>query len=1235
MPTSPQPRHHHTSPGRRWRRALPAALGLVLLVAGILVASPASAAITAPAQGATVSGSVTISENRGSTNTCIARDNSSSRIEVLSSTGVRVHQATRGSSGGWSTTWSSLGRENGEYRIRTFARDSVRSGFLNTGCTTRAESLIDERVVTLDNRAAVTVTAPATVVTGEDLQVQVSTRVEAAGTSGVVAADRDVLVTVPGVGEQTVRTDAAGNGSVVIDLPDLPAGSLDIDAEVASDAFLRGLSSSTTTRLLHRSTTTVYEGDTRAQPGAQAELSARLVDSTPGSDRAGDPVTAQDLSLRFEDSAATSATGPDGVARRDVIVRGSSRTAPVVAEFAGNDVHAPSSDEIVFFVGDAAAEPAENEHDLVGGVVRGLNGLLGSLLSPVTGLLDSAAAQEPVHSLLLDPLDRLGELLGLPPRTGSVWDLAEVDALLDLTLATVTDGLVALADDTDDQVEQLLQDATLGPDLDALVDVTRFRWRAVVDQDGLPRAREFRATIGVPQPLDVTGDGHPDVLANLTLASDFLSLQTAGVDGDLRLDLDTGADPRSIVPRLEVARLPGAPEDLPLSLQALVQLPGSADEFRFGYDARDGSAPEGFLADLVLGEDEVGVELATRSDAALTVSGAVVPEGADGESATAAPREQRFAIGFDTAPPAARLGLRLDGSSDVAADLQTSVPTAVDVSFVDDSGAERVTTADVALDRVDGRASIAVSGDQADGAGVGATIESATGMDSVVIDGQQLVSGRIDTEVRLALTEVPASVRFGLGADGAGSLEASAPIGVFEAGFATAGRVLDLDDEAYLRLLQDGDRSSVSLRLPEFERMDLGLGDDLGIELTKKAGPLTVRADLEDLAVQGLVEDAPRTVALAIEAAGGVTIEGSDAIESVDLTASTSDPEGIFQGASQVDVRLRDLPRRLEVAVGDDGVTFGTGDQPIGLLELAAHSGTPLTIPGGGDGLVLDLTGETSSIAARISGLRAIEADLGDAPELLLDTVARQVFSVVLRGETRADDITATLDRLVPEMRLALVDGAAGSTSLTYRASEPTERLTFSLSGLSGSIGGPLPDALDICIAGDEACLPDAGIADPSLGSIRFEASEYTTLNLTDATGELSAEGLRLRRLDLTGSVSDDGGPLYLNTTSFDGDCGFAGCEHPLRGGRIVSDLGNAELTFTPGDGFSAVDAVTVLETTSVLGVPTGLRGRSGTGIVRCVGDTALRVRIELLGFPLTVNLRDAICNVSRPPRTP
>ncbi len=1211
-----------------------AALSPLALVLGMLgAAAPASAAVTAPVAGSIVSGAVQIAEARGASNTCLARDNSSARLEVRDSTGTVVHTASRNSSGSYATTWDSIGRPNGTYRIQSFARDSVRSGFANLGCTTQAETRLSDHTVTLDNRAAVSVQVPTTVVTGEKLPVTVTTSVEGTGVSGVPAGGREVTLEVPGVGERTVTTGADGRGSVTLDLPDLPVGSLEIEATAASDAMLRGLSGRAVVRLERRSTTLTYTGATRAQPGTVAPLAGRLVDATPGSDRAGDPVAARSLELTFGDSRSEAETGRDGLAEREVVVRGGSRTVPVEARFGGDEVYAGASDAVTFYVGDAAAEPARVEHDVLGGVMRGLNSLLGSLLAPITSGVDDLAATSPITSLVLDPLDALGAALGLPVRTGSVWDVAELAAVLDLALATVTDGLVTLADDSDVVVDDLLQNIELGPELDALVDVTRFRWRAVVQEDGDSQAREFRATIGIPQPLDVTGDGRPDVLANLTLASGFTSLQTGGVDGPLRLDVDTSADPTVVVPRLEIARLPGAPEELPLSLQALVDVPGGEDQLRFGYDARDSEAPEGFMADLVPGDGEVAVELASRSEHPLTVSGALVPDGAE-PTGDLAPREQRFGISFDTAPRAARVGVSLDGGSqDVAAQLETDVATQVDVSFADDSGTSAVTLADVSLDAVEGTAGVVVSGDGSDG--VSATISSADGMDEVVLDGRQLVDGRTATQVRLALTDVPDSVDFSLASDGTGSLDASAPIGVFEAGYATGRGIAGLDDDAYLRLLQDGATSSVAARLPQFEEMSLGLGEDLSVRLVKQAGPLRLLAELEDLTVSGSVEDAPREVALAVDTSGGVTVEGSQEIAALDLQAESSAPGGLFQGAQQVAVRLRDLPRRLIVRADDDGVVLDTEEQPVGLLELEAHSGNPLSLPEGRDGLVLDQTGGSTAIAARIEGLRRIEAVIDESPELLLDTVARNVFAVEVVGATPAETITATLDRLVPDTRISLADDATGATSLSYRASEATESLTFGLGGLQGSIAGPLPAALDICMADDAGCLPDAGVVDPTLGSIKFETSEYTTLNLSDPSGDLTVEDLRLRRLDLTGSIGDDGGPLYLNTTSFDEDCGFAGCEYPLRGGRVLSNLGDAELTFTPGDGFSAVDAVTELETTEVLGVPTGLRGRSGTGIVRCVPDTALRVRVEIIGIPISVNLRSAICNVTRPPRTP
>ena len=46
-----------------------------------------------------------------------------------------------------------------------------------------------------------------------------------------------------------------------------------------------------------------------------------------------------------------------------------------------------------------------------------------------------------------------------------------------------------------------------------------------------------------------------------------------------------------------------------------------------------------------------------------------------------------------------------------------------------------------------------------------------------------------------------------------------------------------------------------------------------------------------------------------------------------------------------------------------------------------------------------------------------------------------------------------------------------------------------------------------------------------------------------------------------------------------------------------------------------------------VLGIPVGLSGVSGTGSIRCVNDTVIRVRAFDL---INVSIRDALCNVPR-----
>lgn len=1164
------------------------ALVLAVPVVGIATAAPSRAAISSPANGATVSGNVAINES-GATNTCsLGQGSPSSRLVVTRvADGAVVHSASRSGTGTLSTTWASLGQPRGQFRIQSFARNSVRSGFLNLGCTNQGEVAVSTFTVRLDNAATVAVELPASVVTGETLPVTVRTTVVGTGVTGQALGGRTVTVDVPGVGSDEVTTGPDGVGTTSFELPDLAAGPLAVDAAVVPDASYSGLSGSSTTTLTRRSTQTFYRGDSRAEPGSTARLEALLVDATPGSARFGDPVVDEPVALALGDDSALVTTVASGRAIRTVPVSGPSRTVPVAAAYAGDDVHEPSADGITFFVGDDAATPAPVQSGPAGSLTTGLTGLLGQLLGtlPVT---------------LQTDLPILGDVVGT----------AGLQNLLDTLLAPVTPALAGAGDPVDDALGTILDGLEGTSPLGDVVETARFQWRAAyVAPDGTRRNREFDAVIGVPQPLDVTGDGRSDVLANVTLAE-------ISADG--------------VVPRLEVARVGDAAAPLPLSLQAVIDLPGSDDDYRFGYDTRQGSAPTSFTADVQLGDGGAVLAVASEGDAELTVSGALVPGGEDASRA-----EQRFGVTFSDAPSAARLGLGLgDGSSqDIAATLSTDEPTKVDLSLVDDSGAEEVFLADATLDQVAGEVSLLVSG--SDATGLTAELQGQGGLDQVSLRARSLDAGRTVSDVRLALTDVPDVVSFGLTADGAGALTASGPIGVFEAGYASGRDLALLDDAAYLRLLQAGGTQSIALRLPGFEGMQVSLGDDLSLGLTIAPTPLRALVDQDGRTFDARIADAPHQLTLSLSPDGAVRVEGSDPIAS--LTLAARDGAGILSGASHLDLRLVDVPRLLTLGIDEaGGVVFDTGGEAIGLLEVFADNGTHLTVPGDGDGLLVQSTADSTALAGRISGLRRIEATLGDQPDVLLDTVAGKVFTITLRSEG-SDDVRATLDRLVPGMRLGLVDDGTGATRLTYAASAPTNSLSFDLGGLSGSIAGPLPARLLVCMAGDEACLPGLGIVDPGLGSVRFAASETTTLNLVDPSGGLNAQNLRVQVLDLTGTVdADSGGDVYLNTTEYGDDfgngCGTAGCVRPIRGGRVTVDLGSAGLLFEPGDGFFARSAITNLEVTKLFGQPIGLEGTGGTGQVSCVPATKLDVTVydvPVFG-DITLSVKNAICNVPR-----
>lgn len=1231
---------------RRYGLRLAAILALIAPVA-LISSSPATAAISTPGQGAVVSGKVVITEARGAKDNCLLEPSGlTSRIEVIrEADGAVVHDKVNDDKGSWETTWNSVGQPMGAYRVKSFAKDGKKSGFF--GCKMQSEAELSNFLITLQNRAGVSLSMPTTNVTGEDLSITVTTHVVGNGVSGQALANRDVRLDVPGVGDVDLTTDAGGAASTVVELSDLPAQAFTVTAEVLSDSFFEGESGSATTQLTKRTTETAYRGQSRVQPGHNARLEGQVLDATPGSDRYGQAVPGVQLALSLDADSAEVTTTSSGKALRSVPVAGPERTIKARAEFAGTDVWQQSRDEITFFVGEEAATQAPVQNGVIGGVTSGLGGLLGSLLNS-TG----------VTQIVTGVTDLIGGLLNIP--TGAL-ELTEVTDLLDRGLLHLLDStqlhgvlttllggsgnmVSGVGAPVDEVLNQLLAGLAGDNQLGELVDTATFTWRGVaIGEDGTPRAREFDGLIGVPEPIDITGDGRADVLASLTLANNQLNLSTGNV-GPI-LDAPGGGDP-TIIPRLEIARLPGAPAELPLSLQAILTLPGGDEEYRFGYDTRDGNAPDGFRADIVVGDDGVGLQVRSNGDDALTVTGALVPAATpetdlpdtSGDPDVAlvpgatGPREQRFGISFEHAPEEARIAFNLgSGSSqDIAATLTTESANKVTLKLVDDSGADEVFLADAVIDSVDGNLGLVVSGDESDGMAV--DLSSDKPLAAMNVRAKSLDAGRVVSDIRLGLTDVPEAISFGLDGDGQGELTASGPIGIFEAGYATGREIAVLNDPAYLNLISEGDQQSISLRLPGFEAMSLSLEGETSLELSMAPTPLRAVVSQDGLELDASIEDAPRTVGLSLSANGGVEISGSDPIALVTITAH--DDEGIFSGATDLDLRLEDVPSLLSVSLEDGGAVFETGGDPVGLVELYADSGVPLVLPVG-DSIQIRQEPSQMALAARISGLRKIGADFGTTPDILLDTVAGEVFDISMQEVDGAGAVTsninATLDHLVPGLRLRLVDDGNGATSLKYEASEPTNSLSFDFDGMAGSISGPLPTAMDICMASDEACLPELGIEDPGLGSIRFAASEHTTLNLVDPGSGINVSDLRLRALELTGDLdTDNGGDVYLNTTEFGGECGATGCVQPIEGGRIDANLDGASLRFEPGNGFYANDAITNLEVDKLFGQAVGVSATGGTGEVHCVSATKLDVTVDVVGIPITLSLKSAICNVTR-----
>lgn len=201
-------------------RKLTAALAALATAAGLtlVVASVAEASITAPANGATVAGDITVTDSGASNsgNFYCGDGDMYTRVYLRSGSttlATLINLSGSSAAGSKSATLVTRNFPNGTYTLASEVRNVVKSGFGGLGCGTSTSNT--SRTITIANTVTVgfsgNLSAPA------NTTVPVTVSVADANVSGVNVAGAPVTVSLTGGGSVSGTTNAAG--VVTLNLP--------------------------------------------------------------------------------------------------------------------------------------------------------------------------------------------------------------------------------------------------------------------------------------------------------------------------------------------------------------------------------------------------------------------------------------------------------------------------------------------------------------------------------------------------------------------------------------------------------------------------------------------------------------------------------------------------------------------------------------------------------------------------------------------------------------------------------------------------------------------------------------------------------------------------------------------------------------------------------------------------------------------------------------------------------
>ncbi|MCA1830461.1 MAG: hypothetical protein LC663_02960, partial [Actinobacteria bacterium] len=309
------------------------------------------------------------------------------------------------------------------------------------------------------------------------------------------------------------------------------------------------------------------------------------------------------------------------------------------------------------------------------------------------------------------------------------------------------------------------------------------------------------------------------------------------------------------------------------------------------------------------------------------------------------------------------------------------------------------------------------------------------------------VSGRA-THLSLALDGVPTTLSLAFGENGGhAKLDAgTAQIDKVRL-LLTSGPNLDVDDGFDGVVLEDvPDHYALAARATGLTLADVTTGDaPYGVKLKKQAGPFLVSLEQGTRHLRVEVHDLPDSIDASIDPAGHVSYSASAPIRLI--TAVASDPRGIAGRATQLSLRVEDVPASLTLDFGTAGsASVDAHGARIGLIDLLATSGPTVTIPTGTDGFIFEDVPDHYAFAVHITGLRL--ANVSTAAPYTVDL--RKDAGPFFVGITQGARITNVSINDLPDSLQATIDPRG---SLSYTASAAIGRVYATVADPGGVTG--------------------------------------------------------------------------------------------------------------------------------------------------------------------------------------